>query len=100
MRFEIINEVLDWGWQTGILSLGTKEKQADKVVEEARELREAVEGDNLDKICEEIGDVHISAILAARMYGVSSDQCVRMALEKNKNRPEGKMLDGEYVREK
>jgi len=97
---ETINAVIDWGWSVGILSLGTKEKQADKVVEEAGELREAVDGNDLDKVYEEIGDVHITAILTARMYGVSSDKCIRMALEKNINRPEGKMLDGEYVREK
>ena len=97
---EAINDVLDWGHSVGILSLGTIEKQADKVVEEAEEAKKAIEKGDIYYIEQELGDVLVSTILQIRMCGLSFERCIENALNKNKNRPEGKMLDGEYVREK
>ena len=97
---EVINDVLDWGHETGILSLGTKEKQAQKVVEEAKELQAAIDTGNINDIRTELGDAQITLILQAQMCGLSLKECIEAALYKNKNRPEGKMQDGEYIREK
>jgi NTP pyrophosphatase (non-canonical NTP hydrolase) len=97
---ETINKVLDWGHEVGILSIGTIEKQADKVVEEAKELKESVLSGDIRNIELELGDVAITVILEANMCGLSLQKCIEKALHKNINRPKGKMKDGQYVRDK
>ena len=103
------SEIIGWAKTRGILASGTPVGQAKKLLEEAGEvIAEIAKTDvltrahilNCGPVCveKEIGDVLISAIILAEMYGLTTDSCISAAWETIKNR-KGKMVNGQFVKE-
>ena len=105
-------DIVQWGLDTGILDLGTPEKQLEVLEREVAEVREAAFnmteivrlGCNTDKaiteLALEIGDVYVSLLLYAVLQGVDLRYCSKLAQNKIQKRVQGgKMRDGVFVKE-
>ena len=92
-------DIIGWAKVRGIFATGTRDGQAKKMLEEAGEVVvEVAKGSQL-YVAKEIGDVLVTCILLAEMYGFTTDDCLSAAWDTIKNR-KGKMVDGQFVREK
>ena len=111
---ELIEKVLQWGRDKNIIGpneQGTKRAQANKMLEECNETRDAVllgiyqeedigwTGDEtLVEIEDGIGDVFVTAILLAEMHGRTSKQCLQAAYDVISKRT-GVMSNGTFVKD-
>jgi NTP pyrophosphatase (non-canonical NTP hydrolase) len=95
----LINNVIDWGIDKGIFSKGTTRKQVLKTQEETGELVLAVGEGDIDGIMDGIGDVTVTLILLAEMYGLTLEECLAHAYKEIKDRT-GEMKDGTFVKDK
>jgi hypothetical protein len=112
---ELIEKVKQWGLNRGITGpngKGTPRAQANKMLEECNETRDAVlisvyqveengwvDRYILDEIKDGIGDLHVTAILLAEMHGFTTEECIQAAYDVISKRT-GKMIDGQFVKDK
>ncbi len=94
----LINEVIKWGYDKGIIEKGTTSAQADKTLEEANELAEAVQVEDWNEIKDGIGDTMVTLILQAEMQDLKIEQCLEYALEQIQGR-KGQIINGQFVKE-
>ena len=110
-RFEHLEAlVLQWADDKGILENGTREGQAKKTVEEAKEILEAVEsgdwfdpetGEQFDSktaIIDGIGDTLVTLIIQAEMNNLDILDCLETAYTEIAGR-QGKMVNGQFVKD-
>ena len=113
---ELIEKVLQWGRDKNIIgpnAKGTKRAQANKMLEECNETRDAVllgiyqendwlamwpDGKTLAEIEDGIGDVLVTAILLAEMHGMTAEQCLQAAYNVISKRT-GVMSKGTFVKD-
>ena len=112
----LVDLTLQWSEHKGITGAGgtgTNGAQANKMMEEATETRDAVLVDVFleneaaqttpgylrDKIKDGIGDTAVTLIILARLYGWTLQECLQYAYDEIKGRT-GAMVDGEFVRNK
>lgn len=91
--------VRKWAEERDIFTEGTVEGQFNKLKEEVKEVREAIDSDNDKEFIDAIGDTIISAINLAKMKGYDAEFCVNSAFKEIKDR-KGKMIKGTFVKEK
>jgi len=91
--------VLDWAKEKGILDKATPIAQAEKTLEEANELMEAIKAENKPEIKDALGDILVTIIIGAEMQGWDIEDCLQTAYDVIKGRT-GKMIDGQFVKDK
>lgn len=91
--------VRKWAEERDIFTEGTVDGQFDKLKEEVKEVREAIDSDNDKEFIDAIGDTIISAINLAKIKGYDAEFCVNSAFKEIKDR-KGKMIKGTFVKEK
>lgn len=92
----VIN-VEQWASEKGLIADGLGLPQADKTLEEAREIRDAIEAGDPDGVADGIGDTLVTLIIQARNQGFTLQDCLDRAYEEIKNRT-GQMVDGQFVK--
>jgi NTP pyrophosphatase (non-canonical NTP hydrolase) len=90
--------VIEWADQKGILTNGTPIGQAEKTLEEAQELFDAVEECNKEEIVDALGDVLVTIIIQAKMQNVSLTECLESAYNVIAKRT-GKMVNGQFLKD-
>lgn len=90
--------VINWAEDKGILSDATPFSQFFKTREEIEELWTEIEKGNKAKIEDELGDVLVTLIIQAEMWGLSATDCLMKAYAKISQR-KGKMIDGVFVKD-
>ena len=95
--FDLINKVLSWADEKGILKEGNERAQAAKTVEEVNELESAIIVNDRQEIKDGIGDALVTLIIQAEMQGLSLAECLDHAYDQIKDR-EGKMINGTFVK--
>lgn len=96
--YSLIKKVKKWANERGLFIYGTPKAQAEKTVEEADELLDAIENNNQNKIIDSIGDTLVTLIIQAEMQGVSIEECLQKAYEEIKDR-KGSLVNGSFVKE-
>lgn len=116
---QLIKDVIQWGIDkqiTGPNGKGTKKGQAEKMMEEAVETRDAVleaiaiqgfcvsqdwSSEIPDRVLEKtkdgIGDTMVTLILLAEMHGWTIQECLQVAYDVISKRT-GRMIDGAFVK--
>jgi NTP pyrophosphatase (non-canonical NTP hydrolase) len=99
-------KVIDWANAKGILGgLDDDEaiytsihKQLCKFEEESMEMIEAIDNRDLDKVRDEMGDVIVTLIIQANLWGLSLTECLEESYNKVSVRS-GHMIDGVFVKD-
>ena len=95
---ELETEVIKWADNKGILSNGTPEAQANKTIEEALEIYQAIKVNDKAEIIDGLGDVLVTIIIQAKMQDVDLLECLQTALNVITKRT-GKMIGGTFVKD-
>jgi NTP pyrophosphatase (non-canonical NTP hydrolase) len=102
MEFKEIEElVLNWASRRRMFSFNqgtTALRQCDKLWEEFKELRDAIEKNEIDKIKDGLGDMLVVMTIIAELKFMSLTACYETAYNEIKDR-KGKMVDGIFVKE-
>jgi NTP pyrophosphatase (non-canonical NTP hydrolase) len=99
MDFDMLETLVClWASKHGIFSQGTTIAQAEKTLEEAQEIKDAIEEGDRDKLVDALGDTLVTLIVQAEMNGVDLIECGETAWNEIKDR-QGKMVDGQFVKE-
>lgn len=93
-EFEPIRE---WAEERDIFTQGTIDGQLDKLLEETKEVVQAIETGNEEDFIDAIGDTIISAVNLAKIKGYDAEHCVNVAFKEIKDR-KGKMIKGTFVK--
>ena len=94
----LINKVIEWAWQKGILENGTVEKQAYKTLEECGELILAIGQNNRPEIKDAIGDILVTLIIQAEMQNITIEECLQSAYDVISKRS-GTMIEGTFCKD-
>ena len=100
-RFEHLEAlVLQWADDKGILKNGTKLGQAEKTIEEAKEIRDSIRDLNYPEagIIDGIGDTLVTLIIQAEMNNLDILDCLETAYTEIAGR-QGKMINGQFVKD-
>ena len=111
---DIIQNIVQWGTNKGILSKGTIAGQYKKLQEETVEIGDAlddirkhamsIECDNVElkrlsnELDLEIGDAFVVLVLLAKMHDTNIQDCVAKTFTRISGR-KGQMIDGVFVKE-
>lgn len=91
--------IRDWAKEKGILEKGKVLVQFGKTVEEVGELAKALIETKPDEVKDALGDVTVTLVILAELYGVSYEECVNNAYNVIAKR-KGKMDNGTFIRDK
>ena len=91
--------VLEWALEKGILDKATPTGQALKTLEECNELIDAIDKEDKHEIVDALGDILVTIIIQAKMQGVPLLNCLNSAYNVISKRT-GKMIDGQFVKDK
>lgn len=101
-------DIINWGIARNILGPtgeGTKFGQQEKIEEEVAELRSAIEllAEASTTIAthaarDAIGDIVVTLIMQAQMWGLTMEECIEQAWDQIKDR-KGRMVNGVFVKE-
>jgi NTP pyrophosphatase (non-canonical NTP hydrolase) len=91
-------EVIKWADKKGILSNGTPEAQANKTIEEALEIYQAIKVNDKAEIIDGLGDVLVTIIIQAKLQNVDLLECLQTALNVITKRS-GRMINGTFVKD-
>ena len=94
----LIQLVIIWAHQKGILDKGTPGKQSIKTLEECGELVLAVGQDDKHEIKDAISDIMVTLIIQAEMQGMTIEDCLQQAYDVISKRT-GKMENGMFVKD-
>ena len=81
----------------GLIADGLGLSQADKTLEEATEIRDAIEAEDPDGVADGIGDTLVTLIIQARNQGLTLQDCLDRAYGEIKYRT-GQMVNGQFVK--
>ncbi len=90
-----------WAVQRNIIgptATGTRGAQCNKTLEEVRELAHAIATDNSDEARDAVGDIIVTLIIQASMWGMTLEECISSAWDQIKDR-RGAMVNGTFVKE-
>jgi len=95
-------EIIEWAMDKNIIGLegkATRLSQFRKTAEEVNELLEAIDLKDVDLARDAIGDIYVTIVLQARLWGLTMTECVDAAYDEIKDR-KGVMIDGIFVKDK
>jgi len=95
---ELENKVILWGHEKGILPNGQASKQFSKTLEEVSELCSAIESNDHDEVVDAIGDIVVTLVMQAHIWGVDLKACLDAAYGVISKRT-GKMVNGVFVKD-
>jgi NTP pyrophosphatase (non-canonical NTP hydrolase) len=92
---------LKWAAQRNLIgphAKATPHGQVCKTLEEATELLDAINRNDLHDIRDAIGDVYVTLVIQAEMHGLTMSECIDAAWDEIKDR-KGSMQGGVFVKE-
>lgn len=95
------SDIIQWGVDRNLVGKTgetTKLAQYRKTHEETGELLEAIEHENKDLAKDAIGDVYVTLVLQAELWGLSMHECIEHAWHEIKDR-KGKLINGVFVKQ-
>ena len=95
---ELETSILKWALEKGILSKGTPTGQAEKTIEEAQEILNAIKVNDRVEIADGIGDTLVTLIIQSHMQNLNIIDCLEQAYSTIVNRT-GKMINGVFVKD-
>lgn len=95
---QLIDKTIQWGQDRNIIGGSTALAQQEKLEEEVKELRDALEADNGAEVVDAIGDSAVVLILQAAILGLRFEDCLAQAYDVIKDR-KGKMHEGKFIKE-
>jgi NTP pyrophosphatase (non-canonical NTP hydrolase) len=94
-------EIIQWGIDRNILGStgeGTPKGQWKKTMEECIELRDAIGDTHMGEIRDAIGDIIVTLIMQAQLWGLTMEECIEQGWSQIKDR-KGRMVNGIFVKE-
>ena len=98
MNSELEAKVIEWARERGILENSSPKAQLTKTLEEVDELVEAIKNDDKEEVEDAIGDVIVTLIIQAELWGLSATECLETAYNVIAKR-KGKIVDGIFVKD-
>lgn len=95
---DLINNVLEWADERGLLDNSGAERQALKAMSELGEFADEILKGDKTKQEMELGDVIVTLILTAHKLGLDIEDALEVAYQKIKNR-KGSTVGGIFVKE-
>ncbi len=95
---DLVNKVLDWAEEKGIMSKATPASQYQKTVEEVGELGRALIELDKEQIQDAIGDIIVTLIIQAKMNNLTVEECLSGVYDIISKR-KGSMINGVFVKE-
>tara|TARA_B100000131_G_C18046665_1_gene584708 strand:- start:762 stop:1064 length:303 start_codon:yes stop_codon:yes gene_type:complete len=92
-------EIIAWADDRDIFQQSTASLQFSKTLEEVLELYDGIIEGDVDEISDAIGDVMVTLIIQAQMWGLSATDCLTDVYKEISQR-KGKMVNGKFVKEK
>ena len=99
MNRTLEKEIVAWADDRKILEQSTASLQFSKTLEEINELYDGIIEGDVDEISDAIGDVMVTLIIQAQMWGLSATDCLTDVYKEISQR-KGKMVNGKFVKEK
>ena len=93
-----VEAVEAWANDKGLIAPGLGLPQANKTLEEATEIRDAIEAEDPDGVADGIGDTLVTLIIQARNQGLTLQDCLDRAYGEIKHRT-GQMVNGQFVKD-
>lgn len=93
-------DIIQWAKDRGIFDPehgSSKNRQADKTMEEIGELFEAIDENNTALAMDAIGDIIVTLVIQAHMWNLNITECVEAAWQEIKDR-KGRMINGQFVK--
>lgn len=94
----LVQDVIFWASERGLLKPENAEKQMLKVMEEVGETARAMALKDEAKLKDGIGDSFVTLIVLAKQSGFEPGECLQAAYNEITGR-KGKMIDGVFVKE-
>ena len=94
---ELVDRVLVWAEEKGIMDSGTPQRQLIKSLEELHETMEATYNSDIDEMIDGCGDTMVTLIIYSALIGKTPQQCLEAALNVIEKRT-GKMVNGTFVK--
>jgi len=94
-------DIIQWGIDRNLIGPtgeATRIGQQAKTEEEVAELADAIARDDIDEARDAIGDVYVTLVMQAQMWGLTMDECIDQAWSQIKER-KGRMKNGVFVKE-
>lgn len=91
-------EVIEWADDRGIFEKSTPLLQFSKTMEEVNELYDGILAGETEEIKDAIGDVMVTLIIQANMWGLSAEDCLHHAYKSICART-GKIVNGKFVKD-
>jgi NTP pyrophosphatase (non-canonical NTP hydrolase) len=94
----LLNQILDWADDRGLISVLSPNPQMLKVVEEVGELSSAILKNDREKTIDAIGDTLVTVIILSAQLGLNPFDCLKSAYNEIKDR-KGKTINGTFIKE-
>lgn len=94
-------DIIQWGIDRNLIGPtgeATKYGQFCKTLEEATELIDGINKNDCEMVKDAIGDVFVTLVMQAQMWGLSMAECIETAWNVIKDR-KGRMVGGVFVKE-
>ena len=91
-------EIVAWADDRKIFEQSTANLQFSKTLEEVNELYDGIQEGDVDEIADAIGDVMVTLIIQAQMWGLSATDCLT-GVYKEISQRKGMMVNGKFVKE-
>ena len=91
-------EIVAWADDRNIFEQSTASLQFSKTLEEVNELYDGIMEGDADEIADAIGDVMVTLIIQAQMWGLSATDCLT-GVYKEISQRKGMMVNGKFVKE-
>lgn len=91
-------QIVQWGYDKGIIQANNPIAQWEKTQEEVNELREAIQNNDKEAISDAIGDSIVTLLLQAEIQKINIADCLQSVYDIISKR-KGKMVDGQFVKE-
>lgn len=95
------HDIVQWGIARNLIGPtgeATRVGQQAKTEEEVRELADAIAADDREAAKDAIGDVYVTLVMQAQMWGLTMTECIEAAWNQIKDR-KGRMINGVFVKE-
>lgn len=91
-------QIINWGFEKGILPDPDPHAQLTKTFEEVDELSMAITDVDTKEIKDAIGDIFVTLVMQAQAWGLTVEECAEAALAVISKRT-GKMVNGVFVKD-
>lgn len=95
------DDIIAWGVARNLIGPtgeATRVGQQAKTEEEVQELQDAIAADDIAAARDAIGDVYVTLVMQAQMWGLTMQECIEAAWQEIKDR-KGRMINGVFVKE-